>query len=390
VALDVRFTPAPTPDVSLVLVVHGRVDLAEKTLRSLARCGGPSFEVIVVDNASPDDAGDRLMARFEGAELIRSATNLGYGTAVDLGALRATGRYLGALNTDLEFHPDWLRHLVNALDRDRSAGVAGPMLLGTGGDVQEAGVVLGPDGTGYGYGDLARPDATEVTFGRYVDYVSGAAMIIRRPVFDAVGGFDPIYGTGYYEDADLCFSARQVGFRTWYEPMARVKHLGQGSFDPDHRRRQVARNRPIFETRFRSQLEGRPPISRPPFDPHRDLILRDWWCPQRFLVAGPDGPTVASALQDRLPDSRVTLLDGGGEDGRIERVPSETTGNSLERWLEQRRFHYSAVVLADPPAARLARALGRSQPQARIVCDADAGRRVAAAVAGALAADGGR
>ncbi|MGQ0615618.1 MAG: glycosyltransferase family 2 protein [Acidimicrobiia bacterium] len=356
------------PAVSLVMVLYGGYEVARRALVTVGATADVDYEVIVVDNASPDGAGRRLRDEVDGARFVLNEDNVGFGAAVDVGALRARGRYLGILNSDIEPEPGWLSALVGVLDGDDGAGAATPRYLGADGAVQEAGVVVGADGRGYGYGDRLDDDDPRLGFRRDVDYGSAAALVVRREAFERVGGLDPVYGLGYFEDADLGFSLREIGLRTVYEPSARVRHLGQGAFSHRARRRLLARNRHIFVDRFAGQLAGRPLLRRPPFDPHRDLVVRDWWAEDRLLVIDASGALapVATAAHRALPRSRVTwVAAGAGADGvlgpGVERFDDV---GELGAFLERRRFHYGAVITDAVSEAHLRPWLRHSQSPA--------------------------
>lgn len=363
------FPPAgPDPKVTLIMVVHGGYETTLRSLRALATSTSGDHEVMVVDNASPDGAGRRLTAAVEGVAFVMNDRNLGYGPAVNLAALRARGRFLAVLNSDIEPEPGWLEPLVDALESDDRAGAATPMYLRPDGSVQEAGGLLDRDGNGYGYGDRLGAEAAEVGFARYVDYGSAAALLVSRPAFEAVGGFDARYGLGYYEDADLSFAMRELGFLTVFEPRSKVVHHGQGSFTSRARARQARRNRVLFANRFAGQLAGRPGLSRPPYDPHRELIVRDWWARERFLVVDRNGTLgpLAEHIQRLRPLDRVTHLGPGrsptGRPGRfVEPGPAAGTNH---RWLAGRRHHYSVVVCSDGLPGPTRATLARTQPQA--------------------------
>lgn len=366
------FPTCDEPAASLVVVVYGQYRMARRTLEAIAESTDEPYEVIVVDNASPDAAGARLREEVQGARFLLNPRNLGFPAAADLGALHARGRHVGILNADLEPRPGWLSPLVRALDDDPRAGAATPMYLEPDARVQEAGVVLGEDGIGYGYGDRLAADAPEVCFRRYVDYGSAAALLVRREAFGVVGGFDPVYGLGYYEDADLGFSLRAAAYETVYEPASKVVHLGHGAFDQASRVRQLQANRPVFVQRFGPQLQGRPLLRRPPFDPHKDLVVRDWWAPDRLLVLDATGAlaTFAADVQAAWPCARVTWVPTSP---RAAVVAAAAGHPGVERfgvlaelgdWLEGRRFHYGAVVTDDGTAGRVSGPLRRSQPQA--------------------------
>lgn len=386
------FAPSgPEPAVTLVMVVYGGYETALRSLQALQAATGGDYEVLVVDNASPDGAGRRLQDTVEGVGFIMNDRNLGYGPAVNVAALQARGRFLGVLNSDIEPVPGWLDPLVDALDCDRRAGAAAPLYQGPGGSVQEAGGLLDRDGYGYGYGDRLGAGAAEVGFSRYIDYGSAAALLVRREAFEAVGGFDARYGLGYYEDADLSFAMRERGYLTVFEPRSQVRHHGQGSFTSRARARQAGRNRKLFASRFVAQLAGRPRLSRPPYDPHRELIVRDWWTPERFLIVDVDntlGP-LAGHIQRLRPLDRVTHLADrrppGGDGGPARFVESGPAPGAARQWLDARRHHYSVVVCGEGVPARLRKALTRTQPQALTVT---AGADPSVTATGVLAAVG--
>ncbi|HWG72571.1 MAG TPA: glycosyltransferase family 2 protein [Acidimicrobiales bacterium] len=353
------------------MVVYGGFEIALRTVTAVVGTTTEPYELIVVDNASPDGAGDLLQDRVHGATFVMNDRNLGYGAAANLGALHARGRYVGILNSDLEPHPGWLGPLISALDDDDRAGAAVPMYLEADGRVQEAGVLVGGDGRGYGYGDRWSPDHPEIGFRRYVDYGSAAAILVRSDAFLGVGGFDPIYGLGYYEDADLCFSMREAGWHIVYEPASRVTHVGHTAFSATTRLEQVEHNRPIFCGRFARQLRGRPLLRRPPFDPHKDLVLRDWWAADRVLLLDSTGRLsgLAGAIQQARPLCRVTWVathNGRWHGPRPPGVERFDHVGRLGRWLEERRFHYSAVISDAPATDRHEAYLTHTQSQAII------------------------
>ncbi|MDQ6839890.1 MAG: glycosyltransferase family 2 protein [Actinomycetota bacterium] len=353
------------------MVVYGNHAVAQQAVRSVAETSDHPFELIVVDNASPDGAGVRLREEMTGVHFLMSDHNLGYGVAANLGVLHGRGRYVGILNSDIQPEPGWLSPLISVLDHDDRAAAAVPMYLEAGGRVQEAGVLVGADAQGYAYGDRLQPDDPEVGFRRSVDYGSAAAMVIRRSQFLAVGGFDPLYGLGYYEDADLSFGLRQRGLRTLYEPRSRVKHLGHSAFGREQRLGLATTNRPIFANRFAPQLLGRPILRRPPWDPHRELIVRDWWADDRILLLDHSGHlgALADAVQTARPAARVTLVSldrtvrPTAHPG-VEHLHPTAFTTTLNRWLERRRHHYGAVITDRQPSEALGARVAWTQPAA--------------------------
>ncbi len=225
------------------------------------------------------------------------------------------------------------------------------LLLGEDGRLQEAGCSVGRDGVTFPLGAGAAPDDARWAFRREVDYGSAACLLVPRERFRELGGFDDRFAPGYYEDADLCLRLAERGVPTVLEPAARVVHLQHGSSSVERARELVRRNRAAFVERWGERLAHRPIVVAAKPWPHRLLALRDAIALLRVLVVRDAG--LAQEVAHRWPAARVTLIGGDARDGIEAAEPSD-----LDEWLDERRFHYSAV-LGDVNGA-----LSRSQPQA--------------------------
>ncbi len=220
----VMLRTSTSPLLSVIVPVHGKWPYTRACLASIAahRPAVP-FEVLVIDDASPDRTAE-LAAASPGVRLVRSERNMGFVGACNLGASHARGGYLLFLNNDTEVTPGALDALVGAADSDGKIGLVGAMLVYPDGKLQESGGIIWADGSGWNYG--RDQDASSAIFHvrRDVDYCSGAAILVRREVFERVGGFDQRYAPAYYEDTDLAFAIRATGYRTIVEPRAVVVH----------------------------------------------------------------------------------------------------------------------------------------------------------------------
>ncbi|HVP37817.1 MAG TPA: glycosyltransferase [Candidatus Saccharimonadales bacterium] len=218
------------PEVSVVIPAYGHPELTRQCLRSLFTVpSGSSFEVILVDNASPEDPSEALAEFLPRIRLQCNRVNVGFARGCNQGAREAAGRYLLFLNNDTEAHPGWLKPLVDLLDSNPDVGVVGSKLLFPDGRVQHAGVAVSsnpdfPQGvTGFHVYQHDPADAPHVSRPREFQVVTAACCLVRRELFEALGGFDPAYWNGF-EDVDLCFRARAHGFRVMYQPRSVLTH----------------------------------------------------------------------------------------------------------------------------------------------------------------------
>ncbi len=228
-------------DLSIIVVSFNTKELLEKCLTSIFKfLKGVNFEVIVVDNASTDGSA-QVAKSFKSVRVIENKKNLGFGTANNQGAKVATGKWLFFFNSDAYFTDNSLPELLQRLEKDAKIGAAGPLILNPDRSIQQS-VGFFPHLPQVFYwmsflddlprGDLLKPYHVDhdrfYKRERQVDWVTGAAMFVRRDVFESLGGFDEkifLYG----EDVDLCYRIKKVGFKVIFSPAAIVIHLGRGS-----------------------------------------------------------------------------------------------------------------------------------------------------------------
>jgi O-antigen biosynthesis protein len=255
---ELRMPAFPAPDVSIVIPVHSQPELTERCLRAIAAAGDAvAFEVIVVDDdADPDSK--RLIEAVEGVRVVVNERNQGYLRATNRGAAEARGRHLVLLNNDTEPWPGWLEALVGRAESAPDVGIVAAKLVYPNGDLQEAGGIVWRDGGAANFGNRQSPDAPEYNHVRAVDYGSAAALLVRRELWESLGGFDERFAPGYYEDVDLCFAARDAGWRVLYEPRAVVTHVEGSSMGIDvgaGAKRHQQLNRPKFTAKWAGALE---------------------------------------------------------------------------------------------------------------------------------------
>lgn len=230
-------------DIDVVIVNYRSAALAGACVQALHRtrmADGAAVTVTVVNNS--DDGAELADAvnQAGGAAVLQNSANLGFGAACNAGAARGTAAILLFLNPDATVAPGCLRACLEFLRDPANAdvGIVGPQLRGSLGEIalscsriptlwdlawQTLGLHLLLPGTGFPY----LPRAAHLRSGD-VGQVMGAALFIRRSVFEGLGGFDERFFL-YYEDVDLCARAAAAGWRCHFLVTAQATHIGAGS-----------------------------------------------------------------------------------------------------------------------------------------------------------------
>lgn len=225
-------------DLSIIIVNWNVCELLRRCLSSIeANQANLFLEVIVLDNASSDDSVFMVKREFPWVQLIASQENLGFTGGNNLGAKEAKGRYLLILNPDTEVVGEALEHMVVYLDSHPAVGVVGPQLLYPDGSVQSSRRRFPRLATAFfdktpfslrwfpnnrferEYYMVGSPD-DEI---QSVDWLVGAALMIRRETWHAVGPFDNQFFM-YSEELDWCHRCRDAGWEIHYLPQAQIIH----------------------------------------------------------------------------------------------------------------------------------------------------------------------
>ena len=213
-----------------------------------------AYEVIVVDNGSTDGSQVMLRQRFPGAHLIQNDKNVGFARANNQAMTASQGRYVLLFNSDAIATPGAVQSLLDLARAQPRAGIVGAQLVNRDGSFQASHtsfptlwqefLML----TGLGrllYGQWYPSHGPEEEKGpQTVDYVEGACLLARREAFEDVGGLDESYFM-YAEEVDWCHTMRERGWQVWYQPEAKVIHLGGGS----SRNRRPQREADLYRSR---------------------------------------------------------------------------------------------------------------------------------------------
>ncbi len=258
------FPFSETPDVSIIIPTYGHLFETIQCLAAvMARTGGVAHEVIVADDRPHAPIAPVLSA--DGLVLQINDNNLGFLRCCNAAARRARGRLIVFLNNDTVVGPDWLRPMIAVADADPRVGMVGCKLLNPDGTIQEAGGIIHSNGWGFPYGAGDDPHRGAYDFARHVDVVTGACFLVRRDLFERLGGFDDRYAPAFYEEFDLATALRDAGYHVVYQPESVVVHHGSASYGREIRDRQSKRNHAKFCAKWRTLLARQPVEGNPIF-----------------------------------------------------------------------------------------------------------------------------
>jgi GT2 family glycosyltransferase len=229
------------PFVSIVILSHNGNGILEPCMDSITKTRYPNFEIVLVDNASTDGSVaviDRKYGANPNVTIVKNEYNAGFAQGNNIGAKHSKGDLLAFINDDTEVPPDWLDDLVRTAMDDRFVGIVLPRVISRSspagllaGNVDWLGnavlVEIPTQSTscenlsakaGKGYDELSD----------FETIAAGPAFLIKRRVWDDLGGFDSMYFI-YGEDIDLSWRARLAGFRTVVSDKSFVFHKIAGT-----------------------------------------------------------------------------------------------------------------------------------------------------------------
>ena len=296
--------PDPAPLVSLIIPTRNSLALLRRCVESiLEKTTYPQFEIIVVDNGSDDLATLEYLKSLEGrmgdAKTKGTQTNglgtsrstfvirydhpFNYSAINNRGVREARGEVVGLLNNDLEvISPGWLEEMTAQALRPE-IGCVGAMLYYPNETIQHAGSIIGLGGVA-GHAFLNFPRGTEGKFNRArlvqnYSAVTAACLVVRKSVYDQVGGLDEVDLAVAFNDVDFCLKVRAAGYRNLWTPFAELYHHESASRGAD--------DTPEKEERFRQEVDlmllrwGAVLQNDPAYNPNLTLELND------FTLASP-------------------------------------------------------------------------------------------------------
>lgn len=218
--------------ISIIIPFRDEAKMLMQCVESVVRkTVGAEYEIILVDNQSQEIQTEKFLAEFvqkysDLVKVLKYDKPFNYAAINNFAVAKANGEYIVFLNNDTEvIADDWLVHMQSALDMD-GVGAVGAKLLYANKTIQHAGVEIINGDVSHVYAGLQNNDDSDAVFNvqRSVVAVTAACMMMRKDVFQKMGGFDAENFGIAYNDVDLCLQLREIGLRVMYEPGAVLYH----------------------------------------------------------------------------------------------------------------------------------------------------------------------
>ena len=210
---------------SIIILNYNGAKFLQDCIDSIIRETHSSYEIIVVDNNSPDKSGELFSKKFPEIKFILNKDNLGVPEGLNIGIRNASGDFVVLLNNDLIVMPDWLENFFKAYEKTgdalyqpKSLKFRDPSIL------DGTGCMINIFGFGFARGKGLK-DEGKYSKQEEISYASGTCMFAPRKIFDEIGYFDPTF-FAYHEELDLGWRARIFGYRSYYVPQTIIHHYG--------------------------------------------------------------------------------------------------------------------------------------------------------------------
>jgi len=262
----------PEPLASIVMLSWNAPHFTEVAVASIRAHTRMPYEIIVIDNGSEPETRKRL-AQLQGVRIIYNAKNTGFAYGCNQGLAAARGTHVVLLNNDVVVTDGWLEALIDIQQRNPTVGMSAPYSNHVGGIQQIAEVP---------YTDIAGLPAFAANrsgelrgHSLRVNRAVGFCLCISRRVIEEIGGLDPRYGLGGFEDDDFCLRVRAAGYEIALCADSFVHHFGEASFKANQLDASALffRNKAFFERRWGTVVNPLAPDPKDAYDA-RAIIRR--------------------------------------------------------------------------------------------------------------------
>lgn len=283
------------PTVSIVIPVYNQFEFTYHCVESILKHSGDVTYEILIANDCSTDLTTEIDKILPGVRCITNEQNLRFLRNCNRAAGFAKGKYILFLNNDTQVQPDWLRPLVTLIESAPDVGLVGSKLIYPDGKLQEAGGILWRDGSAWNFGNRQNPALPQFNYVKQVDYISGAAIMLSRRLWEEIGGFDETFAPAYCEDSDLCFTVRKLGYRVLYQPLSVVVHfegVSNGTDTSSGQKKYQIENSKKFREKWAEELAKHPENGENVFQARdysyekKTLLMVDHYVPQFDRDAG--------------------------------------------------------------------------------------------------------
>lgn len=282
-------------------------------------------EILYVDDACPANSKEMVLSTWLARKqltpvgrIYSNSQNQGFATACNIGAYHATGDFLIFLNADTLVTPGWIRPIIRLLRRN-DVGIVGNLQVKKGGQWDG---YIDSAGSEWNWSDQSflhigrhtsqhkrlrypiHPDQSSpyLLESKEREMVTGCCIGIRKSLYQEIGGFNPNYRIGYWEDADLCLTVREKGYKVMYQPNSKIYHQGSHTNSGSHK--YADHNSNYFMNKWVNSGRIDPLVSTPRISPMtevRSILLKRSVAHGDVLVAA----AVAPALKKRYPNCKI-------------------------------------------------------------------------------------
>ncbi|MEO1884214.1 MAG: glycosyltransferase family 2 protein, partial [Methyloprofundus sp.] len=281
--------PETLPLVSIVIPTRNGFHLLQRCIESItAKTTYANYELIIIDNGSDDLVALRYLQRLQEsgqATIIRDDSPFNYAALNNKAVAQANGEIIALLNNDLEvINADWLGEMVSHVVH-AEVGAVGAKLYYPDDSIQHAGVIVGLGGVaGHSHKHFPRDNpgyCGRLLLTQNLTAVTAACLLVRKDVFDTVGGFDAQNLSVAFNDVDLCLRIQEAGFYNVWTPYAEMYHYESASRGyEDTPEKQARFNK---EVAYMKQRWGKGLLQDPAYNPNLTLDREDFsfaWPPR--------------------------------------------------------------------------------------------------------------
>ncbi len=228
------------PTVSTIIVSHNNKDILKDCIESIKNQSYKSKEIILLDNDSTDNTEDLVKIKYPE---IKFFNLFGKGPAEkrNIGISKSDSDYMVFMDSDARLTKDWIKISIKYMEKNKDVGICGGLILKNKDTIDAAGGIIAKNcgGTDIGFGEKNKGQYSNF---RKVNYLKSASVIIRKKMFEEIGGFDKDYFFGM-EDTDLGLRANIYGWKVIYNPDLISYHLSHYTMKKSPQKKELYRDK---------------------------------------------------------------------------------------------------------------------------------------------------